>query len=83
MIGLPAGSSSPGRPSATCSCAAAELAALALAGPRINTEIDAAASHLVGAATGWSRVTRERDRRGRSATPLPVIFGSDLTTPVA
>ncbi len=61
VIGLPAGL----QPRAAVGymfCVAAELAALALAGPRINTEIDAAASHLVGA-MGWSRVTRERDRR--------------------
>ena len=45
MIGLPAGL----QPRAAVGymfCCAAELAALALAGPRINTEIDAAASHL-------------------------------------
>ncbi len=43
MIGLPAGL----QPRAAVGymfCVAAELAALALAGPRINTEIDAAAS---------------------------------------
>src|SRR6478736_6069298 len=45
VIGLPAGL----QPRAAVGymfCVAAELAALALAGPRINTEIDAAASHL-------------------------------------
>ena len=49
-------------------CVAAELAALALAGPRINTEIDAAASHL-GQGFEAAEVARERARRARSATP--------------
>ena len=65
VIGLPAGL----QPRAAVGymfCVAAELAALALAGPRIHTEIDAAASHLGRAfeADGGPRPrARRRDRR--------------------
>jgi glucose/mannose-6-phosphate isomerase len=80
VIGLPAGL----QPRAAVGymfCVAAELAALALAGPRINTEIDAAAS----------RLTERRERIEAKATHLageigdavPVIYGGDLTAPVA
>ena len=61
--------------------AAIELAAIAGAAPAIRTEIDAAASHLAS----------ERDelaaRAGALAAALegsyPVIYGSDLTAPIA
>jgi glucose/mannose-6-phosphate isomerase len=62
-------------------CVAAELAALALAGPRINTEIDAAASHL-----GESRAAAEDHARELAAEigdATIVVYGSDLTAPVA
>jgi glucose/mannose-6-phosphate isomerase len=80
VIGLPAGL----QPRAAVGymfCVAAELAALALAGPRINTEIDAAASHLGAAfestAAGASEIAAQ------IGDAVPVIFGSDLTAPVA
>ncbi|HSD23601.1 MAG TPA: bifunctional phosphoglucose/phosphomannose isomerase [Solirubrobacterales bacterium] len=80
VIGLPAGL----QPRAAVGytfCVAAELAALALAGPRINTEIDGAASHLSGAVAGAeSRATEIAEQIGDA---VPVIFGSDLTAPVA
>ena len=63
-------------------CVAAELAALALAGPRLHTEIDAAASHL-----GSSfEAAQERARTSWPAQigdAIAVIYGSDLTAPVA
>jgi glucose/mannose-6-phosphate isomerase len=80
VIGLPAGL----QPRAAVGymfCVAAELAALALAGPRINTEIDAAASHLgaafESAATGASEIASQ------IGDAVPVIFGGSLTAPVA
>jgi glucose/mannose-6-phosphate isomerase len=80
VIGLPAGL----QPRAAVGymfCVAAELAALAGAGPRINTEIDAAASHLgegFMAAEG-----RARELAAEIGDATPVIHGSDLTAPVA
>src|SRR5262249_53375176 len=62
-------------------CVSAELAGLALAGPRINTEIDAAASHLSGAREAAEAKAAEVASEVGDATP--VIFGSDLTAPVA
>ena len=65
VIGLPAGL----QPRAAVGymfCVAAELAALALAGPRIHTEIDAAASHLgrrLRSRGGPRPRARRRDRR--------------------
>src|SRR5262249_46290418 len=80
VIGLPAGL----QPRAAVGymfCVAAELAALALAGPRINTEIDSAASSLGQAfevaEAGASETAAE------IGDAVPVIFGSDLTAPVA
>jgi glucose/mannose-6-phosphate isomerase len=80
VIGLPAGL----QPRAAVGymfCVAAELAALALAGPRIHTEIDAAASHL-GAAFEAAEA-QAREVAGRIGDATPVIHGSDLTAPVA
>ncbi|HVD40419.1 MAG TPA: bifunctional phosphoglucose/phosphomannose isomerase [Solirubrobacterales bacterium] len=60
---------------------AAEAAALAGVGPRIRTEIDAAAAFLE------VRLDELRGRAGEVAAALDgaatVIYGSDLTTPVA
>jgi glucose/mannose-6-phosphate isomerase len=60
---------------------ALEAAALAGVGPRVHTEIDAAAAHLEAAvdalrerAAGLARQLRER---------VPVVYGADLTAPVA
>ncbi len=80
VIGLPAGL----QPRAAVGymfCVAAELAALALAGPRIHTEIDAAASHL-GAAFEAAH-TLARELAGQIGSATPVMHGSDLTAPVA
>jgi glucose/mannose-6-phosphate isomerase len=80
VIGLPAGL----QPRAAVGymfCVATELAALALAGPRPNTEIDAAASHLGEAFSAAQDRARELAEAIGGATP--VINGSDLTAPVA
>jgi len=80
VIGLPAGL----QPRAAVGymfCVAAELAALSLAGPRINTEIDAAASHLGGAFAAAEARAKQIASEIGSATP--VVYGSDLTAPVA
>jgi glucose/mannose-6-phosphate isomerase len=80
VIGLPAGL----QPRAAVGytfCCAAELMALALAGPRINTEIDAAASHL---GQGFEAVeARARKIAAEIGDATPVIYGSDVTAPVA
>jgi glucose/mannose-6-phosphate isomerase len=80
LIGLPAGL----QPRAAVGymfCVSAELAALALAGPRINTEIDAAASHLGEAFD--DAATRARELAAEIGDATLVIHGSDLTAPVA
>jgi glucose/mannose-6-phosphate isomerase len=80
VIGLPAGL----QPRAAVGymfCVAAELAALALAGPRIHTEIDAAASHLGGSFE--SARARAGELAAEIGDAVPVIHGSDLTAPVA
>jgi glucose/mannose-6-phosphate isomerase len=80
VIGLPAGL----QPRAAVGymfCAAAELASLASAGPRINTEVDAAASHLEqGFAATESRAA---ELAGQIGDAIPVVYGSDLTAPAA
>ncbi len=80
VIGLPAGL----QPRAAVGymfCVAAELAALSLAGPRLHTEIDAAASHLGDAFEAAE--SRARDLAGQIGDAIPVIHGSDLTASVA
>ncbi|HEY1237788.1 MAG TPA: bifunctional phosphoglucose/phosphomannose isomerase [Solirubrobacterales bacterium] len=80
VIGLPAGL----QPRAAVGymfCMAAELAALALAGPRINTEIDAAASHL--GQTFAAAESRARELAGEIGDAIPLIHGTDLTAPIA
>jgi glucose/mannose-6-phosphate isomerase len=62
-------------------CCAAELAALAQAAPRINTEIDAAASHLEGSREAIE--VRAGELAGQVGDAALVIYGSDLTAPVA
>jgi glucose/mannose-6-phosphate isomerase len=80
VIGLPAGLQ-PRAAAGYMFCVAAELAALSLAGPRIHTEIDAAASHLGEAFAAAEERAREIAAELGDATP--VIHGSDLTAPVA
>jgi glucose/mannose-6-phosphate isomerase len=60
---------------------AAEVAALAGAGPRIHTEIDAAAAFLAGEADSLQLRAAEIAERLDGA--VPVIYGADLTVPVA
>jgi glucose/mannose-6-phosphate isomerase len=80
VIGLPAGL----RPRAAVAymfCAATELAVLALAAPRIRDEIEGAASHLSERSEAIAeRALRVADEVGEAT---PVIYGSDLTAPVA
>jgi glucose/mannose-6-phosphate isomerase len=80
VIGLPAGL----QPRAAVGymfCVAAELAALSLAGPRIHTEIDAAASHI---GTAFSAAeSRAGELAGEIGDAAIVVYGSDLTAPVA
>jgi glucose/mannose-6-phosphate isomerase len=60
---------------------AAEVAVLSLAAPRIATEIDAAASHLIERRDAIAaRASELADRIGDA---VPIIYGSDLTAPVA
>jgi glucose/mannose-6-phosphate isomerase len=80
VIGLPAGL----QPRAAVGymfCVAAELAALAVAAPRINTEIDAAASHL--GEDFAAAEARAAELASQIGDATPVIYGSDLTAPVA
>ena len=80
VIGLPAGL----QPCAAVGymfCVAAELAALALAGPRIHTEIDAAASYL--RESFEVAEARARELAAEIDDAVPVIHGSDLTAPAA
>src|SRR3954451_249892 len=62
-------------------CVSAELAALALAGPRIHTEIDSAASHLGESFAAAEE--RARELASEIGNAVPVVHGSDLTAPVA
>jgi len=80
VIGLPAGL----QPRAAVGymfCVSAELAALADGAPRINTEIDAAASHLGDALEGAE--SRAREIAAEIGDATMVVYGSDLTAPVA
>jgi glucose/mannose-6-phosphate isomerase len=80
IIGLPAGL----QPRAAVGymfCISAELAALSLAGPRLHTEIDAAASRL--GESFEAAEARAGELAGQLGDATPVIHGSDLTAPVA
>jgi glucose/mannose-6-phosphate isomerase len=80
VIGLPSGLQ-PRAAVAYMFCAAAELAALAEAGPRIHTEIDATASHL---GEGFAAAEqRARELAAQIGQATPVIYGSDLTASAA
>ena len=80
VVGLP-GIFQPRAAVAYMFAAAAEVAALASAAPRIHTEIDAAAAFLTGETealrTGAAEIAAQLDGL------LPVIYGADLTAPVA
>ncbi len=60
---------------------AAEIAALAEVAPRIHTEIDAAAAFLTEQSESLQQQAREI--AALVAGAIPVIYGSDLTAPVA
>jgi glucose/mannose-6-phosphate isomerase len=80
VIGLPSGLQ-PRAAVAYMFCAAAEFAALAGAAPRIHTEIDATASSLEEQRDALQQ--RAGEVAGGIGNAVPVIYGSDLTAPVA
>jgi glucose/mannose-6-phosphate isomerase len=80
VIGLPAGL----QPRAAVGylfTVAAEVAALTGAAPGLRTEIDSAGAHLRDA--GPTLVERAEELAGRLAGSIPVIYGANLTEPVA
>ena len=80
VIGLPAVLPAPRTSVGYMFTTAAEAAALAGA-TRIHTEIDAAAARLEGAREGL--LERAEGIAGRLDGTVPVIYGADLTAPVA
>ncbi len=80
VIGLPAGL----QPRAAVGymfTVAAEVAALVGAAPGIRTEIDSSAAHLREAGNRLAELAAELAERLEGS--VPVIYGADLTTPVA
>jgi glucose/mannose-6-phosphate isomerase len=80
VIGIPAGL----QPRAAVGymfTASAEMAALAGAAPAIRTEIDSSAAHLKEALDALVR--RSADLAGELEGTVPVVYGCDLTAPVA
>ena len=75
------GSSSRGPRSPTCSLSTAELAALGGAGPRLAAEIEAAADFLAGESETLAHQAAEI--AGVLEGRIPVVYGADLTAPVA
>jgi glucose/mannose-6-phosphate isomerase len=80
VIGLPAGLQ-PRAAVAYMFCSATELAVLAMAAPRIHTEIDAAAAHLEENREAIAAKAAQLGEQLGDATV--VISGSDLTAPIA
>jgi glucose/mannose-6-phosphate isomerase len=80
VVGLP-GILQPRAAVAYMFAASAEAAALAGAGPRLHTEIDAAAGFLERQAEDLR--CRAAEVAARLAGAAPVIYGADLTAPVA
>ncbi|HEY8640575.1 MAG TPA: bifunctional phosphoglucose/phosphomannose isomerase [Solirubrobacterales bacterium] len=80
VIGLPATLPAPRTSVGYMFAVAAEAAALAGA-PRIHTEIDAAAAHLESSREGL--LERAQEIAARLDGTVPVIYGADLTAPVA
>jgi glucose/mannose-6-phosphate isomerase len=80
VIGLPATIPAPRAAVGYMFVVAAEAAALTGV-PRIHTEIDAAAAHLESAAEGL--LERAQEIAARLDGTVPVIYGADLTAPVA
>jgi glucose/mannose-6-phosphate isomerase len=80
VIGLPAGL----QPRAAVGylfAVAAEVAALVGAAPRIRTEIDSSAAHLRDASGALAELAAQLAERLDGS--IPVIYGADLTVPVA
>jgi glucose/mannose-6-phosphate isomerase len=80
VIGLPAAVPAPRAAVGYMFTVAAESAALAGV-PPIRTEIDAAAAHLEASREGL--IKRAEEISGRLEGTVPVIYGADLTSPVA
>jgi glucose/mannose-6-phosphate isomerase len=80
VVGLP-GIFQPRAAVAYMFAVAAEVAALAGAAPRIHTEIDAAAAFL--AAESEALQARASELAARLKGAFPVLYGADLTAPVA
>ncbi|HTR75053.1 MAG TPA: SIS domain-containing protein [Solirubrobacterales bacterium] len=80
VVGLP-GIFAPRAAVAYMLVVAAEVAALAGIGPRIHTEVDAAAAFLSGQSEMLQQQAREIAALLDEATPI--VYGSDLTAPVA
>ena len=80
VIGLPAGLQARAAVGYTFTVAA-EVAALVGAAPGIRTEIDSSAAHLLEASDGLAELASQLAEQLEGS--LPVIYGADLTTPVA
>jgi glucose/mannose-6-phosphate isomerase len=80
VVGLP-GILQPRAAVAYMLAVAAEVAALAGAAPRIHTEIEAAAGFLEAESDGLRALAAEL--AGRLGSAPPVVYGADLTAPVA
>ncbi len=81
VVGLPGILPGPRTAVAYLFAIAAEVAALAGAGPSLQAEIEAAAAALEAAREGIDERARQLASRLEGATP--VIYGADLTAPVA
>jgi glucose/mannose-6-phosphate isomerase len=80
VVGLPAGLQPRAAVGYTFTVAA-EVAALVGAAPGIRTEIDSSAAHLREASEGLAELAAQLAEQLEGS--LPVIYGADLTTPVA
>ena len=80
VVGLP-GILQPRAAVAYMFAVAAEVAALAGAGPRLHTEIDAAASFLEARSDELHKLAAEI--AARLGAVAPVVYGADLTAPAA
>ncbi|MEK6326509.1 MAG: bifunctional phosphoglucose/phosphomannose isomerase [Actinomycetota bacterium] len=80
VIGLPAGLE-PRAAVGYLFAVAAEVAALVGAAPGIRTEIDSSAAHLREASDSLAELAAELGERLEGS--IPVIYGADLTVPVA
>jgi glucose/mannose-6-phosphate isomerase len=81
VVGLPGLLPAPRAAVGYMFCIAVELAVLALAAPRIASEIDAAASHLMERRDAIAALASEL--AGQIGDAVPIIYGSDLTAAVA